>query len=88
MTDTIAYEQSGAIATLTLNNPARHNALGREQFEAIESHLAQVQRDDSVRVLVLTGAGEKTFCAGASLSELGEGALQDASSPVEAPGVS
>jgi len=79
MTDTIAFERRGEIVVLTLNNPARHNALGREQFQAIEDYVAQVQSDSSVRVLVLTGAGEKTFCAGASLSELGEGALQDAS---------
>lgn len=79
MTDTIVYERSDGVAVLTLNNPARHNALGREQFDAIAACLEETACSPDVRVLVLTGAGEKTFCAGASLSELGEGALQDAS---------
>lgn len=88
MSDTIVYERSDGIAVLTLNNPARHNALGREQFEAIAVCLDETRRSQDVRVLVLTGAGEKTFCAGASLSELGEGALRDASFQEMASGFS
>lgn len=75
MSDTIVYEQAGHIGTLTLNNPARHNSLGQSELESIQQHLQRVSDDSNVRVLVVTGAGEKTFCAGASLSELGAGKI-------------
>lgn len=78
MTDTIVYHRSGTIGYLTLNHPDRHNSLGQVQLDAIEQQLSALECDESIRVLVLTGAGEKTFCAGASLSELGSGVLADA----------
>lgn len=75
MTDTVLYEQVGHIGCLTLNNPARHNSLGQGELEAIQSHLSAAEQNAEVRVLVVTGAGEKTFCAGASLNELGAGKI-------------
>ncbi|MDP4651385.1 MAG: enoyl-CoA hydratase-related protein [Haliea sp.] len=75
MTDTIRYECSGHIACLTLNNPAQHNALGQEQLAAIQEHVAGLHVDEQIRVLVITGEGDKTFCAGASLQQLGSGNL-------------
>lgn len=77
MTDTIVYSQQGAIGTLLLNNPAKHNALGMEQLQGIHSALRQAASAENLRVLVLTGAGEKTFCAGASLGELSGGDIGD-----------
>lgn len=77
MTDTIMYSREGHVGRLVLNNPERHNSLGREQLEAIQQHLAHIANDEQVRVLVLTGTGDKTFCAGASLRELGAGELGD-----------
>ena len=73
MTDTILYSSAGHVGTLVLNNPERHNALGSEQLHQMQAYLAQVAADEQIRVLVLTGAGEKTFCAGASLQEVGRG---------------
>lgn len=75
MTDTILYSREGHVGRLTLNIPKSHNALGREQLVAIQERLASVAADRQVRVLVLTGAGDKTFCAGASLQELGSGEI-------------
>lgn len=75
MTDTIIYRREGRVGRLTLNIPERHNSLGREQLLAIQEHLAAVANDRQVRVLVLTGAGDRTFCAGASLQELGAGEI-------------
>ena len=75
MTDTILYSRTGHIGRLVLNNPERHNSLGQEQLEAIQARLAEVAADEQVRVLVVTGAGEKTFCAGASLAQLGAGQM-------------
>ena len=77
MTDTILYSRQGHVGRLVLNNPQRHNSLGREQLYALQGHLADVADDDQVRVLIVTGTGEKTFCAGASLQELGGGEMKD-----------
>ena len=71
MTDTILYSREGHVGRLVLNSPERHNSLGQEQLLAIQEHLAAIAADRQVRVLVLTGAGEKTFCAGAFLQQLG-----------------
>lgn len=77
MTDTILYERTGHVARLVLNNASKHNSLGREQLDGIQARLAEVSADDQVRVLVVTGAGNKTFCAGASLQELSAGDIGD-----------
>lgn len=77
MTETVQYSRSEHVGTLLLNHPDRHNSLGREQLDAIEARLEEVDNDPSVRVLVVTGAGEKTFCAGAALQELGSGEMND-----------
>lgn len=75
MNETIRFERTGHIARLVLNNPEAHNALGQAELDAMSRHLATLPGDDQVRVLVLTGWGDKTFCAGASLKELGQGSL-------------
>ncbi|RLQ23643.1 enoyl-CoA hydratase/isomerase family protein [Seongchinamella sediminis] len=75
MTDTVLYRRAGHIGYLTLNNPARHNSLGQGELEAIQAFLAEVERDAAVRVLVVSGTGDKTFCAGAALNELGAGKI-------------
>jgi enoyl-CoA hydratase len=77
MTDTILYSRTDHIGCLTLNNPERHNSLGREQLQGIHAVLDQVAADPDVRVLIVTGAGDKTFCAGAALQELSGGEIGD-----------
>lgn len=78
MSDTILFQRSERIAQLVLNCPQQHNALGAEQLAALDGYLAEIEQDRELRVLILTGAGDKTFCAGASLKELSVGALADA----------
>ncbi|WP_439134214.1 enoyl-CoA hydratase/isomerase family protein [Pseudomaricurvus sp.] len=63
------------IATLTLNIPERHNALASEDVQEIVSHLESIEANRDLRVLIITGNGEKTFCAGAALDQMGSGAL-------------
>lgn len=75
MTDTILFERTGHVARLVLKNPGQHNALGQEQLRAIQAHVEAVRQDRQLRVLIITGWGDKTFCAGASLQELGSGSL-------------
>jgi enoyl-CoA hydratase/carnithine racemase len=75
MTETVLYERRGHIARVVLNNPERHNAVGQDVLDGLGSALTSVAADSQVRVLVLTGAGEKTFCAGAALGQVGAGDL-------------
>ena len=72
MTDTVLFEKHGHVARIVLNNPARHNSLGEIELAALQRHADTVQRDNDIRVLVVTGAGDQTFCAGAALHELGQ----------------
>lgn len=77
MTDTVVYQRAGFIGRLTLNNPEKHNALGRKEIDVLRARLAAIEAEKEIRVLVLTGAGDKTFCAGAALNELSDGAMAD-----------
>ena len=64
--DTVLIGQDGGILRLTLNRPERLNALNKELYEAMMVGLERAERDDSVRVVLLTGAG-RAFCAGQEL---------------------
>lgn len=59
----------GGVATLTLNRPAQFNALSSSMLEALLAEVDRIARDESVRVVVLAGAG-KAFCAGHDLKEM------------------
>lgn len=61
------------VAWITLNKPEQHNALSAEDIELFLSHLEYVESRLDLRVLVITGRGPKTFCAGVSLVELASG---------------
>src|SRR3954451_19119521 len=67
MADELLYDVSNGVATLTLNRPEQRNALNGELLGALVEAMKQVRDDDEVRAVVLTGAGEKVFCAGADL---------------------
>ncbi len=75
MTATILYEKTGHVTRIVLNKPERHNALGADELTALQGHLETVEADSDARVLVITGSGDKTFCAGAALNELGAGKI-------------
>ena len=65
-TDKLLVEVSGKIALVTINNPQKRNALSREIREALPGVLAALDADPDVRVLVVTGAGDKAFASGAT----------------------
>jgi enoyl-CoA hydratase/carnithine racemase len=75
MTDTIQFNARGNVAEITLNNPAKHNSLGKLELDALTVCLQSVVGDEVFRVLVIKGAGDKTFCGGASLLDLRKGAI-------------
>jgi enoyl-CoA hydratase len=65
----LRYEVDGAIATIVLDRPERHNALTIDSVEALAACSREAQEDDAVRVIVLTGAGDRAFCVGGDLEE-------------------
>jgi enoyl-CoA hydratase len=66
-TDDLIYQKDGAIATITFNRPRVHNALSAEAGQAMGEASADFEADDALRVLIVTGAGDKAFCSGADL---------------------
>jgi enoyl-CoA hydratase len=69
MYETITLERRGKVAILTINRPDKLNALNSQVHSEGVAALDELRRDDSVRVLVIAGAGEKSFIAGADISE-------------------
>ncbi len=67
----IETELEGPICWITFNNSSRMNALSSTMWTALPEIIAQAEADSSVRVLILRGAGEKAFSAGADISEFG-----------------
>jgi enoyl-CoA hydratase/carnithine racemase len=73
MTETdgdIGLEQTGGVAELVLDRPAKHNAVTPEMAKKLQDLARQVDADDTVRAVLLRGAGERAFCSGSDLSAL------------------
>jgi enoyl-CoA hydratase len=69
MAETILVEREGRVAIVTVNRPDKLNALNDQVRTDMLAALAQIETDDSVGVVVITGAGEKSFIAGADIGE-------------------
>ncbi len=67
--ESITVERRGKIAILTINRPEKLNALNHQVHSEGIAALNNLRKDDSIRVVVITGAGEKSFIAGADISE-------------------
>ncbi len=74
MSEHILLTIDGPRATITLNNPTVHNRLAPGDIKSFVGHLDTIEAATDIRVLVLTGAGEKTFCSGFDLGSLKPGA--------------
>lgn len=72
ITEKLKIEKADGIGTLTLNQPNKRNAISFEMWRDIPAAMAELDSDPEVRVIVLTGAGDKAFSAGADISEFGE----------------
>lgn len=68
--DEVRYERTGAAAVLTIDRPHRRNAIDGPTAEALAAAHAAFEADDGARVLVVTGAGGVSFCAGADLKAI------------------
>ena len=68
-TDKLLSRKDGGVGIVTFNNPQRHNAVSLEMWEATKHALDAFATDEAVRVVVLTGAGDKAFVSGADISK-------------------
>jgi enoyl-CoA hydratase len=78
MSDPVLLERRGPVAWLRLNRPDKLNALNHALVDRLFEHLDAVAADDEVRVVVLTGAGERAFSAGFDMSEEADAAIEGA----------
>ncbi len=85
MTDQLLVSIDGPVATLTINNP-KANTWTLESLNALPDIIADLETDASIRALVITGAGEKFFSAGAELTTFAEGDVAVASEMARAFG--
>ncbi len=74
MSDEVRYELRGSAAWLTIDREERRNALSPAAVDMLLGHLARAERDPAALAVCLTGAGDRAFCSGADLSDLGPGA--------------
>src|ERR1700742_1644958 len=65
--DKVRYEIADGVATVTLNDPEKRNMLSGQMLSELVAAMVRARDDDEVRAVVLTGSGEKVFCAGADL---------------------
>ncbi len=70
MYNTLIFEKKDDIGILTVNRPDKLNAISNELTSELSSLLDELEKDDKLRVLVITGAGDKAFVAGADIQEL------------------
>jgi enoyl-CoA hydratase len=70
MFENLLYQTNSGIATITVNRPAVRNALNSATMRELQAAFEQAQSDQAVRVIILTGSGDKAFVAGADINEL------------------
>ena len=68
--DNLLFERDGAVALLTVNRPQVLNALDSATIDDLRRAVLAVRHDDAIRVVIITGAGDKAFVAGADINEL------------------
>ncbi|MDD4859527.1 MAG: enoyl-CoA hydratase-related protein [Dehalococcoidales bacterium] len=72
----VDYQKEGRIAIITINRPEAMNALNADVRREMDAALSDVRDDNDIWVAVITGAGEKAFCAGADLKEMNAGNVE------------
>ena len=68
--DNLLLERDGGVATITINRPKVLNALNTQTLDELRRVVLALRHDDGVRAVIITGAGEKSFVAGADINEL------------------
>src|SRR5829696_8833528 len=68
--ENLLIERDGAVATITVNRPKVLNALNTQTLDELRRAILELKHDEAIRAVILTGAGEKSFVAGADINEL------------------
>ena len=68
--ETLLYEKADGIATVTINRPDSLNALNNQVYTDLYEIFGEIEKDEEVRVIILTGAGERAFVAGSDITEM------------------
>ena len=76
MENAVLFEVNNGVATITLNRPDRYNAVNQDLVDGISNSLKKCEADQSIRAVVITGAG-RGFCAGADMSVFGDEVTAD-----------
>jgi len=74
--DHLLYSVESNVARLTINREAQRNAISLEAIELFLNYLDEAQKDENIRVILITGSGEKAFCSGADLGGAADGKIQ------------
>jgi enoyl-CoA hydratase len=82
----ILTRTSGAVCVITIDRPERRNALDPETYRALGTAFVDGRDDDAVRAFVLTGSGDRAFCAGMDLKAFSAGSAAGSSAAVPGPG--
>lgn len=75
--NTIEVEMDGYIAIVTINRPSKLNALNKETIKELNKAFSVLEESDDVKAIILTGAGEKAFVAGADISEFADFSVKE-----------
>ena len=75
--ENILVDHKDGLATITINRPKKLNALNKATIEELNAALQQIEADNSVKVVIITGSGEKAFVAGADISEFAHFSVED-----------
>jgi len=75
--ENILIDTEGSIQTITINRPSKLNALNKSTIEELSKALQVAENNNELRVIILTGAGEKAFVAGADISEFAHFAVEE-----------
>src|SRR5262249_43802686 len=68
----LLMDKDGPIGCITFNNPERRNAVSQEMWQLMPGYVADLAADDAIRVVILRGAGDRAFVAGADISQFKE----------------
>ncbi len=78
----LLYEVQGPMALITINRPAKRNAISLATLDELHAAVTAAAEDDAVRVIAITGAGDKAFASGSDLSEVEDRDLKKALEPI------
>ena len=81
--DNITLEKANGIGYVTINRPKKLNALNKATIEELHAAFLALEEDNEMRVVILTGSGEKAFCAGGDVVSLRKQVLDEGGPPTE-----